>query len=230
MEQQETQVASLKTEATGMMQWATGLVVVTRDDADSALQRLSVIKGLRKKVVDWFAPMKKAAADAHKAIVTREKEVTDVADRAEAVVKQKVLAWQQAEQRKAEAERLRLQAEVDERARRERERLEREAARLKTPEKQEERLQQAAAVVAPVIEVATPALTASGSSLRKTYRAVLLDKAALIRAAAPGSVAETMLAFDARAADAFARATKGASPVPGIRFETVDGLSIRAAV
>jgi len=87
--------------------------------------------------------------------------------------------------------------------------------------------QTAAAVVAPVIDVAAPAATAADTSTRKTYRAVLVDKAALIRAAVPGSVAESLLAFDQSAADAFARATKGAANVPGIRFEAVDGLSVR---
>ena len=268
--QTEQQVMSLKTEATGMMQWANGLTVSTQESANDAMQRLSVIKGMRKKVVDWFAPMKKAAAEAHKAIVAREKEVTDVADQAEQVVKGKVLAWQQAEAAKAEAERRRLQAIADEKARREREaaeaaaakqraieaeqraaaeaarraaeqasaaeraRLEKEAAEAErranaAAAKADAKEETAAAVVAPVIDVAAPAATAAGTSTRKTYKAVLVDKAALIRAAVPGSVAESLMAFDQSAADAFARAMKGAANVPGVRFEAVSGLSVRAS-
>ena len=72
-------------------------------------------------------------------------------------VKQTIIGWQVAEAAKAERERQRLQAEAEERARRERERLEKEAARLKTPELREQRLEQAAAVIAPVVQVAAPA-------------------------------------------------------------------------
>ena len=55
-------------------------------------------------------------------------------------VKQTIIGWQVAEAAKAE-----------------RERLEKEAAKLKTPELREQRLEQAAAVIAPVVQVAAPA-------------------------------------------------------------------------
>jgi len=148
--QNEQQVMSLKTEATGMMQWANGLTVSTQETANDAMQRLSVIKGMRKKVVDWFAPMKTAAAAAHKAIVAREKEITDVADQAEQVVKAKVISWQHEEADKAEAERKANAAAA----------------------KEEAKEETAAAVVAPVIDVAAPAATAAGTSTRKTHKAV----------------------------------------------------------
>ena len=224
--QTEQQVMSLKTEATGMMQWANGLTVSTQETANDAMQRLSVIKGMRKKVVDWFAPMKSAAAAAHKAIVAREKEITDVADQAEQVVKVKVMSWQQAERAKAESEQRRLQAEADERARIERARLAKEAAKLKTPELREGRLEAAAAVVAPVVTVAAPVASAAGTSVRKTWRAVLVSKDLLANAGT--ATAASLLIFDQKAADAFARATKGSVPVPGVRFEEVESLSVRS--
>ena len=268
----EQQVMSLKTEATGMMQWANGLTVSTQETANDAMQRLSVIKGMRKKVVDWFAPMKTAAAAAHKAIVAREKEITDVADQAEQVVKAKVISWQQEEARKAEAERRRLQAIADEKARREREAAEAAAAKQRAIEaaqraaaesarraaeqasaadrarlqaeaaeaerkanaaaaKAEAKDEAATAVVAPVIEIVAPAATAAGTSSRKTYRAVLVDKTELVNAAAfggPDCLAAQFLTFDQKAADGIARAMKGAAKVAGVRFEEVAGLSVRA--
>lgn len=221
-------VGNLKTEATGMMQWANGLTVATKADADTAMLKLGEIKGIRAKWVAYWKPLKEAANTAWKGIVEKEKEGTDVVDQAERVVKSKVLAWQLEQQRIAAEEQRRLQAEADEKARKERERLEKEAARLKTPEKQAERLEQAAAVVAPTVTVQAPVASASGTSTRKVYKAVILDKSALIRAAVPGSVAESMLAFDQKAADAFARATKGASNIPGIKFVAEDVLSVRS--
>lgn len=229
MEQQnDTQVVSLKTEASGMVTWAEGLCVYTKQDADSAMLRLSEIKGIRSRWVAYWKPLKEAANLAWKGIVAKEKEGTDVVDQAEQIVKGKVLAWQQAERARAEAEQRRLQAEADAKARAEQERLLKLADTRKTEEKKEEYRQAAAAVVAPVVTVAVPVADAAGSSTRKTYKAVLVNKDALIAASAPGTVAASFLAFDQKAADAFARSTKGAVPVAGVRFEEVESLSVRS--
>lgn len=225
----EQAVAVLKTEATGMVAWAGELVVATKQDADGAMLRLAEIKGLRKRWTDYWTPLKTAANATWKAIVAKEKEGTDVVDRAEATVKQKVLSWQSAERVKAEAEQRRLQAIADEQARRERERLEKEAAKLKTPEKRAERMEAAAAVVAPVVTIAPQVAEAASTSTRSTWKAEVSDMAALIAAAVPGSVAASLLAFDQKAGDAFARATKGRTPVAGVRFVAVESLSVRAA-
>ena len=212
-----------------MMQWAKQLVVANKEDAEAALAQLSNIKAARRKWTDYWGPLKKAAHDSWKGIVAKEKEGTDIIDAAERTVKGKVVTWQRAEQEKAEAERRRLQAIADEQARKERERLEKEAARLKTPEKKEERLEQAAAVAAPVIEVAAPSLEVKGVAGRVTWKAELVSMEELIRAASPGSVAASLLSFNQKAGDAFARATKGQTAVPGIRFREEHGLAVKAA-
>ena len=228
MEQENTQAVALKNQASGAITWAQSLTVATSDDANSAMSKLSEIKRIRKSVCDWFAPMKKAASEAHKAIVSREKEITDVADEAERVVKDKVLAWQQEQQRLAAAEQARLQAEADEKARRERERLEKEAAKLKTPELRQERLEQAASIVAPVVTIAAPVATAAGTSTRKTWRAELVDIGKLIEAAPGNATAASLLVFNEQAANAFARATKGNVAIPGVKFVEVENLSVRS--
>ncbi len=87
---------------------------------------------------------------------------------------------------------------------------------------------QAAAVVAPVVTVTAAAATASGTATRKTYKAVLVDKAALVASAATNPTAASLLTFNQATADAFARATKGAVAVPGVRFEAADSLSVRS--
>jgi hypothetical protein len=188
------------------------------------------VKAVRKRWVDYWAPLKKAANDAWKQVVAKEKEGTDVVDRAEAVVKSKVLAWQSAERQRAEAEQRRLQAEADWKARVEQDRLLKKADQVKTPEKKEEYRQAAAAVVAPVVTVDAAAADASGAATRTTYKAVLVDLLAIVRASSEGNAtAMSLLALDQRAADQFARATKGRVAIPGLRFEAVESLSIRTA-
>ena len=229
MTDNEQAVVSLKTEAAGLVQWATGLVVATKADADAAMLRLSSIKGWRKTWTDYWGPMKKAANDSWKQIVAKEKEGLDVCDRAENSVKMKVLAWQQAEREKAAIEQRRIQAIADEAARKERERLEKLAAKRKTPEVKARYEEEAAAVQAPVITIAAPVVEAAGSGTRSTWKAEVVDMAALIAAAVPGSVAASMLTFDQKAADTFARATKGRTPVAGVVFREVQSLSVRAS-
>lgn len=227
MSENEQAVVELKEQSNVVLSWAQSLVVSTKTDADLAMTRLSELKGIRRKWCDYWKPLKDAAKAAHSAICGKENEGTAIIDQAESAVKGKVLAWQQAERAKAEEAQRKAQAEADEAARRERERLEKEAARLKTPEKKQERLEQAAAVAAPVITVQAPVVEAAGTGLRKTYKAECVDLAALIAAAVPGSLAASFLVFDQKAADAFARATKGKTPVAGVRFREVESLSVR---
>lgn len=227
MSENEQAVAELKERSNGVLVWAQSLVVSTKTDADLAMTRLSELKGIRKNWCDYWKPLKDAAKAAHSAICGKENEGTAIIDQAETAVKGKVLAWQQAERAKAEEAQRKAQAAADEAARRERERLEKEAAKLKTPEKKQERLEQAAAVVAPVISVQAPVVEAAGTGVRKTYKAECADMAALIAAAVPGSVEASFLVFDQKAADAFARATKGKTPVAGVRFREVESLSVR---
>ena len=227
MNENEQAVVELKKQSSVVLSWAQSLVVSTKADADQAMTRLSELKGIRRKWCDYWKPLKDAAKAAHSAICGKENEGTAIIDDAERTVKGKVLAWQQAERAKADEAQRKAQAEADEAARRERERLEKEAARLKTPEKKQERLEQAAAVAAPVVMVAAPVVTAAGTATRSTFKAECVDLAALIAAAVPGSLAASFLVFDQKAADAFARATKGKTPVAGVRFREVESLSVR---
>jgi len=113
----------------------------------------------------------------------------------------------------------------------ERKRLEKEAAKLArraaaAKAKAETKREDAAAVVAPVVEIAPVAKT-EGVSIRKTWKARLVDKAALIQAAATDRMAASFLEFDQSAANKIAASTKGTVPYPGIEFYTESGMSVR---
>jgi hypothetical protein len=102
------------------------------------------------------------------------------------------------------------------------------AAKLKTPELREARLEAAAEITAPVVQVAPAVSKAQGESSRVTWKAELVDMLKLIAAAAGGNAAAaSMLAFDATAANGFARGTKGAVQIPGVRIYSETGMSLR---
>ena len=207
--------------------WATALRILNNDDRALALSTLKQVKEKRSAIVAFFEPMKTAAHAAWKKVVSSEKEWTDKCDAVEQAVKRVVIAFDDEQAKIRAREQARLQAEADEAARKERERLEKEAAKLKTPEKREERLAQAAAVAAPVIQVAAPEKV-EGVSARKVWSAQIIDMKDLVKAAAGGNeLAMSFLSFNQSAASATARATKGAVNVPGVKFVESASLAVR---
>lgn len=185
---------------------------------------LKAIKGAQKRVVDHFSGMKSAAHAAWKRITATEAETLRPLERAESEVKSKMLAYSQEQERSRLAEQRRLQAEADERARQERARLEKEAAKLKTPELKEERLEQAAAVVAPIVTVASVKPVVAGIAVKKVWKARLTSIHALTGFHG-GDVRLSFLEFNQAAANRFAAATKGSMSVAGVEFYEEQSLS-----
>lgn len=217
----------IEMEVAPVLALATALVIGTPEQRQRASDALRQIKDAQRKATEFFRPMKQSA-DAHKkAILDAERTVTAPLNEAESLIKRKAMDYDRAEQERVEAERRRLQAIADEQARRERERLEKEAARLKTPELKEARLEQAAAVSAPVVQIAEPPKP-KGESVRTLHRARCIDKAALVNAASQGNdLAAQMLTYDPVAGNRLATALKGAVNVPGIEWYTEQSMATR---
>jgi hypothetical protein len=208
----------IKDATAAVAEWAAALVVKTDGDRVTALEAVKRIKARRAQVVEFFRENKERAHATWKGIVAQEKEFTDGLDTAERRVKAAVLQWDAEQERIRAAEQRRLQAEADAAAEAERRKLEKEAAKLKTPELKQARLEQAAAIVAPVVQVAPATQAVAGVSGRSTWKAEVIDLATLPR--------EWMLPNQA-ALDAHARATKGMIPIAGVKFTEVNGLAIR---
>ena len=119
----------LKQEVEPIVSWARSLEIANQEDFEAAGQQLMGIKGMAKRIADFFQPMKKAADEAKKKILDQERSMSAPLAEAEALAKSKILAYQRQEQERAEAERRRLQAIADEEARKAREKAEQEAAR-----------------------------------------------------------------------------------------------------
>jgi hypothetical protein len=122
-----------------------------------------------------------------------------------------------------------LQAEADAQAEAERKRAMAAAAKLKTPELREARIEAAQEIAAPVVQVAPAVAKAAGEATVTRWKAELVSLPDLIRAAAGGNqAAASMLAYDSAAGNGFARGTKGAVQVPGLRVYSEQGMSLRA--
>ena len=202
-------VDTIKAETLPVVARASSIVVKTPEQYTEASDFLKAVKGAQKRVTDFFSPMKSKAHEAWKAITTTEAATLKPLQDAEAQVKRVLVTYQTEQEAIRQAEQRKLQAAADEAARKERERLEKEAAKLKTPELREARLEQAAAVIAPVVTVAAVTPVIAGQSIRKTWKARVVNSDAVPRA---------WLMVNEKSLAAFAVATKGAVKVDGVEF------------
>lgn len=187
--------------------------------------KLKAIKLLRSKVDQTFDPIIQKAHAAHKEAVGQKKSHELPLIEAEGILKRAMLTFQDEQSRKAREE----QARLEERARKEREKLEARAAAAEAAgkvEKAAELQTRAETVATPIVTIETPKV--AGIATRETYKAVVFDKMALIRAVAAGEVPDAVLNYDQAVLNAQARALKGALSYPGIRVETVQSISSRA--
>jgi len=203
------EVQVIKAEVATVVEAARSLQITTPVQYTGAADFLKSLKAAQKHVVGHFEKMKAATYAAWKSVTKEESDMLTPLTEAEALVKRGMLTFQAEQEAIRQAEQRRLQAAADEAARKERERLEKEAAKLKTPELREARLEQAAAVIAPVVTVAAVTPVIAGQSVRKTWKARVVNAAILPR--------EYTLP-NQQALDAFAKATKGAIPLSGVEF------------
>ncbi len=200
--------------------------VATQDQYLAAGERLKGIKSLLKKVGDTFDPIISKAHAAHKEAVQQKKTHETPLIQAEGIYKLAMLQYTSNQERIQREQ----QAKLDEQARKEREKLEeqaRKAAEKGKVERAAELQSRAETVAAPVVSVSTP--TVSGISTRETYKAVVTDKMALIRAVAEGKVPDAVLNYDQAVMNSQARSLKTALNYPGVKVEIVKTLSSTAS-
>lgn len=178
-----------------------------------------LIEAKRKEIVD---PINKAK-DAVQALF---RPVLDDLAEAESCYKRAMLTYQQEQDRKRRDE----QAKLDEEARREREKLETQAAKAAAKghaEKAEVLAATAAVVTAPV---ATSTYVApKGLSVKRTWKARVVDKAALLRAALDRPEFLHIVEIDGAALDKLAKAMEGHVPLAGVECYEEESIARRAA-
>ncbi len=206
-------------EVTSISMQAKSLIVSNAAGYSSAAEYLKTVKSALKKVnEEIIAPAEEVK---RKAEVNR-KNLVDLfrtpLTLAESFLKGKMLTFDRLARAEAAAEQAKLQAEADARAEAECEHLLKQAANLKTPALQEQRLAEAEEVEAPVITVQSEAPKVEGISIRKTWKARVVDKKAFIRKAFIDNNLLGFIIVDEKALNKVAQATKGSVSYPGIEF------------
>ena len=83
--------SNVRQKALTVEQQAEAVQIVTNTDFENAAAILKNIKTSKQKFIDFFAPSKKATDAAHKAVVANEKACTGPCDKAESIIKRKML-------------------------------------------------------------------------------------------------------------------------------------------
>jgi hypothetical protein len=211
-------VEALRAEVAPVVARASSIVVASPEQYAGAAAFLKSLKATQKLVGDFFAPMKTRAHAAWKAVTEQEAEALTPLKDAEAEVKRKMVAFATEQERIRAAAQARLQAEADEKARREREAAEKAAAKLKTQELREQRMADAAAIVAPVVTVASTTPEVKGQSFRKTWKARVVDPKAAVLAVMQWPDWTAYIELKEGELNRFAARTKGAVAVAGIEW------------
>jgi septum formation inhibitor MinC len=194
------------------------IIVTNNEQRNEVIAAIQKVKAWKKRVKEYFAPSKTAAAAAHKAICANERGFTDQLDEIEKAARSAVLKFDTEQERIAKAEEARLRALAAAEAKKQREQLEAAAAKAKTTE-QKEALQEAAATVTEKPTFTPPPIVRSGADTTKTtWKGKVVDLSIVPR---------MFLVVDQRAIDEFARSSKGQNKVPGIEFYESKSLSIR---
>jgi hypothetical protein len=211
-------VEELRAEVAPIVSIAGALVVSTPDEYRVAGEAAISLQAAEKRIVAFFKPRKAASRAVWQRDCDDESQLLDPVKQARDIIQNKQTTYRAEQERIRAAEQARLQAEADEAARRERERLEKEAAKLKTPEKREERLAAAAAIVAPVVNVASTTPDIKGQGLRKTWKARVVDRKAAATAMLAWPDWTAYLTINEAELNRFAARTKGAVQVAGVEM------------
>lgn len=208
----EAEAEEIREEVLPVVREANQIAVASSEQFQSASDFLKAIKNAQKKVKDFFSPLKESTRSAWKAVCDKERSMLDPIEAAEKEIKSKLLSYQQEQERLRLEQERKLQAEAEARARKERERLSARAGKAEASgkeEKAEALREQAESVVAPIVSVQSEAPKVEGISIRKTWRARVVNAKAISR---------EWLIVNEKALQAFARSTKGTVKVDGVEF------------
>lgn len=178
---------------------ATEIKVIDQKTYESANERIGLLQGLKKRVEDFFKPMKQKAQDAHKQICQQEKEQLSPILTAIDGLKQKTIAYYAAEQQRIAAE--------QERQRKAAEELAALAAEAET-QGDTETATEAVGLAAVEDAKVTCSPSVKGTSMREVWRAEIIDA---------DKVPRCFLIVDQAALDALAKSQKDKMNIPGVK-------------
>ena len=213
-------------QATALREAGQTITITDTDSYKSAADQLQVIKGLAKRLDTDRKSITKPIDDLKAEVMDFYRPATTALTDAETLIKKAINAYDHEQDRIRRAQ----EAAAAEAARKEREKLEAQAAKAEAAGKTEraELLQErAASVVAAPVAIAEPPKV-EGVSKRVTYKAVVVDVMALVKAVAAGTVPVTVLVPDQAALNRMANALKGQLNYPGVTVEAETVISSRS--
>jgi len=207
---QPSDMDGMRAEISPVVQYARELAVTSPDIYEMGMQKLLVIKELRKKVNEKFDPIIRKAYDAHKAVCNLKREITDPLDMAERIIDPKCRIYRNEQ----EAERQRLEAKIQAEALAKQRKLDEEAKAKAQREIKKGNTERAEAIMETIPQVPIPIVESivpkvKGASFREIWHAEVVDEK---------KVPRQYLIPDMKKLDGIARATKGEMNIPGIRF------------
>ena len=219
----DTKIVDLEGKALTTATQAQELTVKSQASYNSANSFLRTVKDLQDIIRDTFRPIISAANLTWKGALAEEKKHLEPLQKAEALVKSKMLEWMQ------EQERARREAEAKLQARAERERQEAlakaEAVRANGKEARAEKYEEkAAAIVAPQL---SSSFDKGSVSVRKTYKAEVVNLIELVKAVGERKVPLMALEANLPFLNIQARAMRKTLNYPGVRVAVEDSLSSR---
>lgn len=205
----------LKQEALTVVQQAQLVKIEDQVTYDAAASLLTEkIIPFRKRWADYWEPLKKAAWDAHKAVMAKFNDGDKPAENAEKLVKSAIREWDE-KQAKIQAE---LQRKAQEEAEA-REREERLQAAIMAEESGATNEEVNAIVESPVVAVAAPVQPtyqkAAGVSTKDNWKCRVTDLKSLARAVGAGKVPVTYILANESVLNARAKADRETMNVPG---------------
>ena len=216
---EQNEQALIEPEVTAIVEQAPSYMVIENfGQTEQVSKYLKQVRECRKRISEWFAPMRENAHRAWKAIVARESELDSKPAEVEAACKRMLAAWQDKEQ-----ERIRIeQKKLDDDARK----AAAAAAMADGDKKQAAAITSGkVAVVSTTVVQASPKL--AGVSTRSLWQAEVTDKMALIKAVAQGKCPQEYLTLNMTALNAVARSTRGQVTIPGVQIRQVTSIAAR---
>lgn len=230
LEIQEKQL--MDKEVAPMVAMAQALVVRTHEDSSNAQNVLKEIKHRRNRIVAFFAESKDLAHKSWKKIVDSEKLLDAPLASAESTIKNKVIAYNNEVEYKRQEEARLAEAKRQEAERKERERIEeqarkaREAGKTEKADALEEKAQNV--VVQPTFVTQAPAPKTEGMSIRKVWKAEVVDLLALCKAIAEGKLPVNMVVPSTVGVSSYAKMNKVAGVQYGIEIKEVSEMAVRS--
>lgn len=217
-------VAAYEAAAPAIVQRARALTIASEDDATEAGRFLVSIATERKARVSAVAPAKTAAHAAHKAMTALEAKLVAPLDEADGILRPRIAAWERAK---------REQYDAAQRAAAEAARKEAEAKQIANAVEAEDfGLPEVADAILdekpiPVSVPVAPPPKVEGVSTRKTYRAEVVDLAALVRHVAATPAHAALILPNEGALNTMARTLKEAFQIPGVRVVAEESVAVR---